>query len=106
MKIKTIDINALEWFDRVNGNSYFAAIVTLNYGTKTAKKIKLPFQYGYGSQNIQESMGELIAQGFIKDAQKYSSGGNESLSSYCERKKIILRTVKHENCKKSELKNI
>jgi hypothetical protein len=37
MKIKTIDITALEWFDKVNGNSYFSATVTLNFGMKDQK---------------------------------------------------------------------
>ena len=33
--IKTIDINAKEWYDKINGNSYFAGYVVVNKGTKT-----------------------------------------------------------------------
>lgn len=47
-KVKTIDINAKQWFDKINGNSYFSAIVTINYGMKKEKRINIPFQYGYG----------------------------------------------------------
>lgn len=41
--MKTIDIVALEWFDKINGNSYFAATVTLDFGTDQAQSFKLPF---------------------------------------------------------------
>ena len=30
--LKTIDIKTLVWFDKVNGNSYFAQTITLNFG--------------------------------------------------------------------------
>ena len=50
MKTKTIDIQAKEWFDKVNGNSYFAGTITLNYGTETEETFLLPFQYGYGNE--------------------------------------------------------
>ena len=46
-----------EWFDKVNGNSYFSSQVQ---ATKNPNKIiKLPFQYGYGSQSKQEITQEL-----------------------------------------------
>ena len=50
--IKTIDIQAKEWFDRLNGNSYFSAIATINFGMEDEKAVKLPFQYGYESHYI------------------------------------------------------
>jgi hypothetical protein len=46
--MKTLDINAREWFDKVNGNSYFSAEIVINYGTESERKYFLPFQYGYG----------------------------------------------------------
>lgn len=49
-RIKTIDIQSKEWFDKVNGNSYFSAIITINLGMPDAHNIYVPFQYGYGSQ--------------------------------------------------------
>jgi hypothetical protein len=104
--IQTIDITAYEWFDKVNGNSYFAASVVLNYGLKTEKEIKLPFQYGYGDHFKQMCFKELEEQKIIHDIRKYDNGSNEGLYNFCQRNKITLRTRKIENCKKSELKNI
>lgn len=64
MSIKTIDINALEWFDKVNGNSYFAGEIVINYGHTVDKVNKIPgdwslektfnmpFQYGHGDHYI------------------------------------------------------
>ncbi len=49
-QIKTIDINAKEWFDKINGNSYFSAEIIINFGLKNSKLITLLFQYGYGDQ--------------------------------------------------------
>ena len=46
--MKTLDINAREWFDKVNGNSYFSAQIVVDYDLPTYKKYFLPFQYGYG----------------------------------------------------------
>lgn len=97
MKIKTIDIDVLEWFDKVNGNSYFAGIVTLNYGIKSEKVITMPFQYGYGEHYIDIAGKLLQERGYIKP-EKYFV-----LWRYCKDNNIILRTYKRENCKKSEL---
>lgn len=102
-KVKTIDIQAKEWFDKINGNSYFAGIVTVNFGLPTVKTFTMPFQYGYGSQYQQEAGNILHMEGITKQF-KYESGGLESLWSYCEKNGIILRSNIAKNCKKSELK--
>ena len=47
--IKTIDINTLTWFDKINGNTYFANKIIVNYGLKSEKTFIQPFQYGYSS---------------------------------------------------------
>lgn len=99
MKIKTIDITAKEWFDKVNGNSYFSARVTLNFGMKTEKTICLPFQYGYGDHFRHMAFQELTRSAIIKDCQQ-----NESYWSYANRKKIIMRTNKVENCLQRDVK--
>jgi hypothetical protein len=104
-KIKTIDITALNWLDKVNGNSYFAATAIINYQLKGEQRIILPFQYGYGDQYIHEAAKEMDAKGFIK-LERYKNGSNKSLWQYCEENKIILRTTKYDNCKKSELKDL
>ena len=51
-ELKTIDIEAKEWRDKINGNSYFSSDVTLNYGMDSQEIIKLPFQYGYGDHYV------------------------------------------------------
>lgn len=91
MKIKTIDVQAKEWFDKVNGNSYFGGIVTVNYGMKDAKQFNMPFQYGYGEQYISEANDLLREKGLIK------TDNRTALWRYCEDNKIILRTSKHKN---------
>lgn len=105
MKIKTIDIVALEWFDRVNGNSYFAGTVTVNKAMKTEKSVGMEFQYGYGDHYKDMAFKALEDAKIIKDREKYpTTGGSEAPFRYCDRKKIILRSTKHENCKRKELK--
>lgn len=97
VKVKTIDVEALEWFDRVNGNSYFAGIVTVNFGMKGEKRLIIPFQYGYGDHYKDVAMRVLQDAGYIDKSE------SDPLWRYCESNKIILRCSKHENCKKREL---
>ena len=98
MKTKTIDINAKEWFDKINGNSYFAGTITLNYGTETEETFLMPFQYGYGSSYEQE------AKRILTRFNKISPKSFEPLSMYCRENNIILRRNLIENCNKKELK--
>lgn len=98
MRVKTIDVNAKEWFDKVNGNSYFSGDVIVNYGMKSEKIFIMPFQYGYGEQHIQEAKALLHEHNII------SGKDSQPLWSYCKDNKIILRTSKKENCLKRELK--
>ena len=102
MKIKTIDINAKEWTDKTHGNSYFSAVVTLNYGMKDTKQLKLNFQYGSGDHYVYMAMKELIIRGVINE-KRSSNGSYPSMWRYCKENKIILRTSKQTNCKKREL---
>jgi len=99
MRTKTIDINAKHWFDKINGNSYFCGIVTLNYGMKNEETFLMPFQYGYGSQYEQEAKAVLTQFNKI-------STEHESLYSYCKRENIILRRNFQRNCLKRELRQI
>lgn len=100
MKIKTIDINAKEWFDKTYGNSYFSANITINFGMKTEKSFSMPFQYGYGDHYIDMAFQELKKKGFIKNANE-----RMALWAYCKDNGIILRYSKQENCKKRDLNN-
>jgi hypothetical protein len=100
MSTKTIDVNAKEWFDGKNGNSYFAGTVTLNYGTETEENFLIPFQYGYGSSYEQEAKKLLIEFNII------SVDYGLSLYSYCKENNIILKGGIQLNCLKRELKQI
>jgi len=102
-KIRTIDIHAKQWFDKVNGNSYFSARVTLNFGHKSVKTISLPFQYGYGDHYRDMAFQELIQLGIFKDAIKHNNGSTEGLHSYCERHKITMRYNKQTDCLKRDV---
>lgn len=95
----TIDIQAREWFDKVNGNSYFSAIVTINYGMESEMEIKIPFQYGYGDHYLDVAYRTLQNEGIIV-ADKM-----ERLWQYCERFGVILRCSKQENCLKRDVVN-
>lgn len=102
MKIKTIDINAKEWFDRINGNSYFSAIITLNFGMKSEKNIQIPFEYGYSEHYIDVSNQKLIELDYI-NTKRNKNGSYTPLWQYTRDNDIILRTNKKENCLKREL---
>lgn len=93
MKISTIDINAKEWFDRINGNSYFSAYIILNYGTDDAEAIKLPFQYGYGDYYTQATMQKLNELEYT-DKKYLHELKNDG---------IIVRTNMQRNCRKKDL---
>lgn len=95
--MKTLDVNAKEWFDKVNGNSYFSAVVTIDYGMDSEKSFTLPFQYGYGEHYLEMAKETLIKEGIVKFDE------NVPLWSYCRDNGIILRKTKQENCRKKDL---
>lgn len=104
MKIKTIDVHAKEWFDKVNGNSYFSARATVNFGTEDEKTVLIPFKYGYGSTYIDAAFKALENAGIVTDRQHYPNGGGEALWTYCDKKGIILRYNKDEKCLKRDVR--
>ena len=95
--IKTIDIKALSWIDKVNGNTYFSALLTINYQLENERVYKIPFQYGYGSTYIEEAKRLLI---------EFNQLSTElPLWKYCNENNIILRESIN-NAKKKELKEL
>ena len=54
-----------EWFDKVNGNSYFSSDVTLNYGMNNQKTIKLGEMKNHFPINI------LISRNFFHESIQY-----------------------------------
>jgi hypothetical protein len=98
-QIKTIDIQVKEWRDKTYGNTYFAAIVAVNYGMEDEREYKLPFQYGYGDHAKNMAYKELQKVGEINEP-------NGSFWQYCKDNNIITRFTVKENCLQRELKNI
>lgn len=99
--IRTIDIHAKEWFDKVNGNSYFSAEVTVNYGLKNEVSFNLPFQYGYGDHYKDMVFKRLQSE--LSNKKVFKENTTTSLWRFCNENKIILRKSKKENCLKREL---
>ncbi len=97
MKIKTIDVNAKEWFDEVNGNSYFSGSVTVNYGMKTAKTYEMPFQYGYGDHYKDIALKTLVDNRVLFDLVDHYHLWQLRDAG------ITVRTFKQENCRKRDL---
>ena len=96
-KIKTIDIQAKEWFDKTYGNSYFAGSVCINFGMPSQQNFSMPFQYGYGDSFYWEGMKTLQKNGLIPKDEK-------SYWQYCDNKKIVVRSNIQRNCLKRDLK--
>ena len=97
MKVKTLDIVAKEWWDKVNGNSYFSCRITINFAMPDEKTYFVPFQYGYGEQYLSESLRELKRLDVVPK-------NETSLWQLCDDKKIILRKTKYRNCLKRDVK--
>lgn len=97
--IKTVDVDVKEWFDRVNGNSYFAGSVTTNYGMEDQKTNLIPFQYGYGDHYRHIAFKVLQDMGLIPKQDDMAIYWR-----YYEENGIIARHNKQENCRKRDLK--
>lgn len=93
--MKTLDINAKEWFDKVNGNSYFSAQIVIDYDLPTYKKYFLPFQYGYGDSFQWQSLKHLQKMGEVANNIAYLGQLRDN--------GVIIRTSKI-NALKRELK--
>lgn len=91
-QLKTIDIQTLTWFDKVNGNTYFANVITLNYGLPTCETINQSFSYGYSSFDTKAY--EAIKEHFKKDKEF-------SLRDYIDKKKIVVRHSIKETLKRN-----
>lgn len=105
MEIKTIDVNAKEWFDKVNGNSYFSGQIHINFGIHnlTYKRYVMPFQYGYGDHYVDMAFQQLIKKEKLIAMTRHTNGSWGHLWSYCMDNNIILRTNIQRGCKKREL---
>jgi hypothetical protein len=91
----SIVINAKEWFDKVNGNSYFAGTIQVN-----DKVYLIPFQNGYGNAYEQE------AKNLLTEFNVISCEYGQNLKRYCLENGIEYSAFIQTKCKKRELKEI
>jgi hypothetical protein len=97
--MKTLDINARSWYDKVNGNSYFSAEIVLDYGTETDRRYFLPFQYGYGDHYQYETINELKRQKEIdnKITMLYQLRDEQNVIVRASKIDTLKRNLKEEN---------
>jgi len=88
--MKTIYIHAKEYFDKANGNSYFASKVYVD----DELKFELPYQYGYDDQSRYESMQQLVKAGMLENGTWQE----------CKEKGIKVNHRLETGCKKSDVK--
>ena len=96
--MKYLRIDAKEWFDKANGNSYFSARIYAD-GEHIAT---LPFQYGYGNHYI-DMAGEWLANNNYMYLPRHENGSRKQLWDHCRSNNIELITFKQERCLKREL---
>lgn len=89
--MQNLFIETKEWFDRVNGNSYFSTRIDVD-GELVAV---LPFQYGYGSHAENMAAKKLHKLGLNPE--------NYSYPSFFTNDGVIVNCVKHEKCLKREV---
>ena len=97
--IKTIDVLTKCWFDKINGNTYFAQRIVINRGKKNEKTIINRFQYGYGSFDHFAKQCVMRELNLKTDLNK-----NYTLCGYNGKIRFYNEVIK--NCKKRELVHI
>jgi hypothetical protein len=98
-ELKTIDIEALGYRDKVNGVSYFSSNVILNHGLNNSIQLKIPFQNGYELQYLATSLNEVSKH--FKRSQWYKRYMNKDMIEKKYNIKISHKITK--GCKKREL---
>jgi len=98
-ELKTIDIVALGYRDKINGVSYFSSNVILNHGLKNSIQLKIPFQNGYELQYLATSLNEVSKH--FKRSQWYKKYMNKDMIEKKYNIKINHRITR--GCKKREL---
>ena len=87
---RSLFIEGREWFDKINGNSYFSARIWVDGGQVAI----LPFQYGYGSQFEYEAQKKLLELGYLPQ-----NGKNRGLWSIAQASGFDFYTAKTETKK-------
>lgn len=91
-----IEVQAKEWFDKVNGNSYFSVKVYLDDKSVAT----LPFQYGYGS-HYEDQAKQALKDTFKGMGIEY--GEYDALFRICNDNNIKLVSYKQEKCLKRDV---
>jgi hypothetical protein len=90
---RSLFVEGREWFDKVNGNSYFSARLWVDGGQVAI----LPFQYGYGDQFLYEAQKKLLELGYIsqeeKNASLWSIGKNAGFDFYSSKSETNKRDM-------------
>lgn len=60
--MKLFTVEALRWFERRNGNTYHACLVTRH---QDGAQLKCPFTYGYGRQYEQTALEAMLKAEWI-----------------------------------------
>ncbi len=94
-KLTSVQVVAKEWFDKVNGNSYFSAQVTIEKKDGTNEEFKIPFQYGYGD-TFEDAAGEKLKE--------YFNHREISIQRWCRENGIKYYSTKHTKCLQREVK--
>lgn len=94
MKIKTVDVITLKWFDKINANTYFAQKIILNQGMKNQEIIINKIRYGYSSYSFR-AMECLKEHGYFQKSECLDDLENKIAFRFFERYAL-----------KRELKNI
>ena len=68
-RVRSVFVECREWFDKVNGNSYFSARIWINGGQVAI----IPFSYGYGDFYIYEAQKKLLELGYLPQENKNNS---------------------------------
>lgn len=91
MKVKSIKIEAKEWFDNINGNSYFSAEIWVNEGEKY---LTVPYQYGYEDHYLDVAYNKLVKEGVLPGVEL------TRLPDYCQENGIFLEYAKKSTAKR------
>ena len=65
--MKEYTIEAVRWFDKVNGNTYHSCRITRH---KDGAELACPLQYGYGDQYRQTALSAMVEAGWLKGYDK------------------------------------
>jgi len=90
---RSLFIEGREWFDKVNGNSYFSARLWVDGGEVAI----LTFQYGYGDQYLYEAQKKLLELGYLpqegKNRSLWSIAQSDGFDFYCSKSSTTKREM-------------